>query len=98
MVWCPQDEIETHPTGGTYDRPMEEGGGSTSTYPWETWRRPYLEGMGEQNVIMEFVDPTRTGEYHLTMDPSEKDALLPVPGAGLSLLGLMVMPPNTDSF
>ena len=44
------------PTGGTYDRPMEEGGGSTTTYPWETWRYRYMEGIGE-NVIWEFVDP-----------------------------------------
>jgi GWxTD domain-containing protein len=98
IVWGPPDEIESHPTGGTYDRPVEEGGGSTSTYPWETWRWRYLEGMGEQNVIMEFVDPTSTGEYHLTMDPSEKDALLHVPGAGLSQLEQMGLASKTDRF
>src|SRR5713226_4621005 len=98
IVWGPPDEVETHPTGGTYDRPMEEGGGSTSTYPWETWRWRYLEGMGEQNVIMEFVDPTSTGEYRLTMDPSEKDALLHVPGAGLSQLEQMGLASKTDRF
>src|SRR5216683_1592734 len=38
IMWGPADEVESHPTGGTYDRPMEEGGGSTTTYPWETWR------------------------------------------------------------
>ena len=85
IMWGPPDEIESHPTGGTYDRPMEEGGGSTTTYPWETWRYRYMEGIGE-NVIMEFVDPSGSGEYHLTMDPAEKDALLHVPGAGLSLM------------
>src|SRR5713226_6505783 len=97
IVWGPPDEIETHPTGGTYDRPMEEGGGSTSTYPWETWRWRYLEGIGE-NIILEFVDPSGSGEYHLTMDPSEKDALLHVPGAGLSLLESMGMASKTDRF
>jgi len=98
IVWGPPDEIESHPTGGAYDRPMEEGGGSTSTYPWETWRWRYLEGMGEQNVIMEFVDPTSSGEYRLTMDPSEKDALLHVPGAGLTELEQMGMASKTDRF
>lgn len=98
IVWGKPDEIESHPTGGTYDRPPEEGGGSTSTYPWETWRWRYLEGMGEQNVIMEFVDPTSTGEYRLTMDPSEKDALLHVPGAGLTELEQMGMASKTDRF
>lgn len=97
IVWGPPDEIESHPTGGTYDRPMDEGGGSTTTYPWETWRWRYIEGMGE-NVIMEFVDPTGSGEYHLTMDPSEKDALLHVPGAGLSLMESMGMASKTDRF
>jgi GWxTD domain-containing protein len=97
IMWGPPDEIDSHPTGGTYDRPMEEGGGSTSTYPWETWRWRYLEGIGE-NIILEFVDPSGSGEYHLTMDPSEKDALLHVPGAGLSLLESMGMSTKADRF
>ncbi len=97
IMWGPADEVESHPTGGTYDRPMEEGGGSTSTYPWETWRWRYLEGIGE-NVIIEFVDPSGSGEYHMTMDPSEKDALLHVPGAGLSLMESMGMASKTDRF
>jgi GWxTD domain-containing protein len=97
IMWGPADEVESHPTGGTYDRPMEEGGGSTSTYPWETWRYRYMEGIGE-NVIWEFVDPSGSGEYHLTMDPSEKDALLHVPGAGLSLMESMGMASKTDRF
>jgi GWxTD domain-containing protein len=97
IMWGPADEVESHPTGGTYDRPMEEGGGSTTTYPWETWRYRYMEGIGE-NVIWEFVDPSGSGEYRLTMDPSEKDALLHVPGAGLSLLESMGMASKTDRF
>jgi GWxTD domain-containing protein len=97
IVWGPPDEIESHPTGGTYDRPQEEGGGSTTTYPWETWRWRYIEGMGE-NVIMEFVDPSGSGEYHLTMDPSEKDALSHVPGAGLSLMEQMGLASKADRF
>ena len=97
IMWGPPDEIDSHPTGGTYDRPMEEGGGSTSTYPWETWRWRYLEGIGE-NIILEFVDPSGSGEYHMTMDPSEKDALLHVPGAGLSLLESMGMASKADRF
>src|SRR6201988_2311282 len=97
IIWGKPDEIESHPTGGTYDRPMEEGGGSTTTYPWETWRYRYLEGI-QENVELEFVDPSGSGEYHLTTDPSEKDALLHVPGAGLSLLESMGMASKTDRF
>src|SRR6201993_4086414 len=97
IIWGPADEVDSHPTGGTYDRPMEEGGGSTTTYPWETWRYRYLEGIGE-NIIIEFVDPSGSGEYHMTMDPSEKDALTHVPGAGLSLMESMGLASKTDRF
>ena len=97
IIWGKPDEIESHPTGGTYDRPMEEGGGSTTTYPWETWRYRYMEGIGE-NIIIEFVDPSGSGEYHQTMDPSEKDALTHVPGAGLSLMESMGMASKADRF
>src|SRR2546421_2264127 len=97
IIWGPADEVDSHPSGGTYDRPMEEGGGSTSTYPWEKWRYRYLEGMGN-NIELEFVDPSGSGEYHLTMDPSEKDALLHVPGAGLSLMESMGMASKADRF
>jgi GWxTD domain-containing protein len=97
IMWGPADEVESHPTGGTYDRPMEEGGGSTTTYPWETWRWRYLEGIGE-NIILEFVDPSGSGEYRMTMDPGEKDALLHVPGAGLSQMESMGMASKADRF
>jgi len=97
ITWGPPDEVQSHPSGGTYDRPPEEGGGSTSTYPFEDWRYRYLEGIGE-NVEIEFVDPTMSGEYHLTMDPSEKDALLYVPGAGLTEFESMGLASKTDRF
>lgn len=68
----PPDEIDSHPTGGTYQRTIEEGGGITTTFPFEKWRYRYLEGIGN-NVNIEFVDATLTGEFHMTMDPKEKD-------------------------
>jgi GWxTD domain-containing protein len=97
ITYGPPDEIESHPSGGTYERPMEEGGGETSTYPFEQWRYRYIEGIGT-NIIIEFVDPTMSGEYHMTMDPSEKDALLYVPGAGLTLMEQMGMSTKTQRF
>jgi GWxTD domain-containing protein len=97
IIYGAPDEIESHPSGGTYERPMEEGGGETSTYPFEQWRYRYLEGIGT-NIIIEFVDPTMSGEYHMTMDPSEKDALTYVPGAGLTLMEQMGLSSKTDRF
>lgn len=78
------DEVESHPSGGNYERPSYEGGGSTSTYPFETWFYRYLAGVGS-GIEIEFVDPTGSGEYRIARSPNEKDALLNVPGAGLTL-------------
>ena len=89
-MYGPPDEIDSHPSGGSYERPESEGGGETSTYPFEQWRYRYIDGIGT-NIILEFVDTTMTGEYHLTMDPGEKDALLHVPGAGLTMAEQMGM-------
>ena len=88
IVFGPPDEIEAHPSGGQYDRPLEEGGGETSTYPFERWRYRYMETLqssNKQEVWIEFVDTCMCGDYHMTMDPNEKDALLHVPGAGLTM-------------
>ncbi len=97
IMYGPADEIESHPSGGSYERPMEEGGGETSTYPFEDWRYRYLEGVG-QEVIIEFVDTCMCGDYHMTMDRSEKDALLNTPNAGLTLYEQMGMASKADRF
>jgi GWxTD domain-containing protein len=95
IMYGPPDEIDSHPTGGTYDRPPEEGGGTTSTFPFEDWRYRYLEGVG-QDVKIEFVDTCMCNDYHMTMDRSEKDALLYVPGAGLTMWEQMGMANKAD--
>src|SRR5882672_5709974 len=97
IMYGPADEIESHPSGGSYERPMEEGGGETSTFPFEDWRYRYLEGIG-QEVIIEFVDTCMCGDYHMTMDRSEKDALLYTPNAGLTLYEQMGMSSKADRF
>jgi GWxTD domain-containing protein len=78
------DETESHPSGGSYERESYEGGGSTSTYPFERWFYRYIEGVGS-GIEIEFVDPTGSGEYRIARSPEEKDALRNVPGAGLTL-------------
>jgi GWxTD domain-containing protein len=97
ITYGPPDENESHPAGGSYERPYEEGGGSTSVYPFEKWRYRYIEGIGT-NIEIEFVDTTMSGEYHMSMDPSEKDALLYVPNAGLTMMEQMGMSSKTDRF
>jgi GWxTD domain-containing protein len=97
IVFGKPDEIESHPSGGTYERPMDEGGGETSTFPFEDWRYRYIEGIG-QEVIVEFVDSCMCGEYHMTMDRSEKDALLQTPNAGLTMWEQMGMANKSQRF
>jgi len=83
IKYGPPDERDQH-NGGTEQRSFQEGGGETSMFPYEQWRYRYIEGF-PPNVEIEFVDTTMTGEFHMTMDPSEKDALTNVPGAGLTM-------------
>ena len=95
IIHGPPAEIESNPTGGNYNRPYHEGGGTTSTYPFQVWRYRYIEGIGS-NVILEFVDPTMSGEYRLALRPEEKDALLHVPGAGLTMMESMGFASKAD--
>jgi hypothetical protein len=83
--------------GGPYQRPAEEGGGSTETFPFEVWRYRYLEGIG-QEIEIEFVDDCGCGAYEMTLDRSKKDALLHVPNAGLTDMEQMGMANKADRF
>jgi GWxTD domain-containing protein len=78
------DSVDAHPSGGNYERPLDEGGGETSTFPFEVWHYRYIEGIGD-NIDLEFVDTCQCGEYRYTIDRSEKDALKKVPNAGLTM-------------
>ena len=70
IVYGPPDELEAHPSGGLYARPLAEGGGNAITYAFEQWHYKYFEGVG--SLTVEFVDPTLSGEFRMTLDPSEK--------------------------
>jgi GWxTD domain-containing protein len=83
IAYGPPDDKDSHPSGGQYQRPIEEGGGETATFPFEIWHYRYIEGIGD-NIDLEFVDTCQCGDYHYTIDRSEKDALKHVPGAGLT--------------
>jgi GWxTD domain-containing protein len=97
IMYGKPDSIDSHPMGGPYERPGEEGGGETETFPFEVWRYRYIEGIG-QEVEIEFVDDCQCGAYEMTMDRSRKDALLHVPGAGLTMMESMGMASKADRF
>jgi GWxTD domain-containing protein len=95
IMYGKADEVESHPSGGIYDRPAYHGGGSTTTYPFEVWFYRYIPGVGS-GVEIEFVDPTGSGEFRIARSPDEKDALLYVPGAGLTLAEQMGLSTKAD--
>jgi GWxTD domain-containing protein len=97
IIWGKADSVESHASGGFYTRTQQEGGGETSTFPFEIWHYNYLEGLGN-NINLEFVDPSGSNEFHLSTDPEEKDALLYVPGAGLSEMEDYKMADKTQRF
>ncbi len=95
IAWGKPDSVESHPSGGSYERPSYEGGGSTSTYPFEIWFYRHLDGVGD-GIEIEFVDPTGSGEYRIARDANEKDALLYVPGGGMTLMEQLGMADKAD--
>jgi GWxTD domain-containing protein len=98
IMYGKPDEQESHPTGGTYDRPMNEGGGTTSTYPFEKWWYRHIDGLSgaKDDIEIEFVDQSNSGEYKIAMSPDEKDALINVPNAGLTYAEQMGLAQKTD--
>jgi GWxTD domain-containing protein len=79
------DEVESHPSGGAYQMASYEGGGSTSTYPFERWWYRHIPN--HTDVEIEFIDPSGTGEYRIARNPFEKIATLHVPG-GVNIPGV----------
>jgi len=97
IMYGPPTSIDSHPMGGPYQRSAEEGGGQTTTFPFEVWRYRYLEGIG-QEIEIEFVDDCGCGAYEMTLDRSKKDALLHVPNAGLTTMEEMGQANKADRF
>jgi len=97
IMYGPPDDIDDHSSGGTYERPREEGGGETTTFPFQIWRYRYIAGVGT-GVQIEFVDTTMSGEFHMTMDPTEKDALQYTPDAGLTMYEELGITQKSDRF
>lgn len=70
ITYGPPDEIDSHPDG--------QPGGATSA-PTEQWLYRSIEGIGS-NVIVDFVDTAKTGDFRMTMDPNpDKGTFVPRP-------------------
>jgi GWxTD domain-containing protein len=97
IAYGPPDEKEDHGGGGSYERSLSEGGGTTSTYPFEDWTYRYIEGIGD-NVQIEFVDSCMCGDFRMTLDKTDKDALLHTSGGGSTLYEQMGLAKRQQRF
>jgi GWxTD domain-containing protein len=61
ITYGPPDEIENHPKGS-----------QTIPYPYIDWMYHHIDGVGD-NIIVEFADKNRTGDFQMTSDPNPKD-------------------------
>src|ERR1017187_6303520 len=64
IAFGPPDEIEFHPEGQPAGASLE-----ATNAPTEEWLYHSIKGIGS-NVIMEFVDTAKTGDFRMTMDPN----------------------------
>ncbi len=88
IAFGPPTALDRYGAGQTYYREIEEGGGTTAVYPMEKWYYNHIADIGS-GLEIEFVDKTMTGEYRMALRPEEKDALLMMDGAGLTLFERM---------
>jgi|SRR5579872_505665 len=63
---------------------LDSHGATSSTYPFESWYYRDITGLSTP-AEFQFVDPTMTGRYHLTRDPSEKEVGAPLIKRGENL-------------
>lgn len=78
LVYGKPDEIESHPSGGSYQGPTAQSS-ADATYPFEIWFYRHLPNVGN-GLELEFVDRTGSGEFRLANSPDEKNVLINVPG------------------
>jgi GWxTD domain-containing protein len=71
IMYGPPSEIESHPSGGTYNWGIYDGGGTTVTFPFERWLYRHIDGIGDQVTVI-FVDETGTGNYRIVPEPTKR--------------------------
>jgi GWxTD domain-containing protein len=83
VTFGPPDFIESHQAGEGIGRTPEEGA-ETYQYSREVWHYKHVEGM-EENLELEFVDPSESGDYRLAIPAEMKDDLIFTPRYNLGL-------------
>lgn len=79
------DRLEFYPAGGFVNSRNE-----TRSFPSEIWTYSYIEGVGN-NVTLEFVDTTGSGDFRQLIDPAKKASLESAPQP-VSVVGAVGLP------
>jgi len=86
------DEIEKHPAADKPNASHDANASVPAEYAREVWRYNSIEGTGE-DVVFEFVDACRCGNYHTTLGPSEQPLTAGVKPEARQPVGLFRPPP-----
>lgn len=70
ILYGPPDEREQHP--GSADAGIPADAPLRVRYPSDVWRYQFIKGLG-WDVVFEFIDHCRCGEYQLQEDPTKKN-------------------------
>jgi len=70
ILYGPPDEREQHP--GSADASIPADAPLRVRYPSDVWRYHFIKGLG-WDVVFEFIDHCRCGEYQLQEDPTKKN-------------------------
>ena len=70
ILYGPPDEREQHP--GSADASIPADAPLRVRYPSDVWRYHFIKGLGG-DVVFEFIDHCRCGEYQLHEDPTRKN-------------------------
>jgi GWxTD domain-containing protein len=82
VIWGEPDSRSTPPCPNP-NRTPQEGAGFEDCFPSESWHYNYLTGFGN-NIDLDFVDPSGSGDYKLSVDPETKDGVTNIPEANHS--------------
>jgi GWxTD domain-containing protein len=95
IVYGAPDKTESYPAGKVPD--INPPGGATSSLPLEVWHYRYLDGVG-QDVVIEFVDVCKCGDYQMKVPPEQRDELFFIPGGVVGARGTRPQPGDVRPF
>jgi GWxTD domain-containing protein len=74
ILWGKPDSVDAHQPSGDPCARFPINCPETNMSPFEVWHYNFLEGIGN-NILLEFLNSPKSGDYRLITDPNEKSAI-----------------------